>query len=745
MQGWTIAEPLMRMRFPQLRQFDSSPGVFLVSRNSFSSFLSRSSLWLLVLVILLPAFTMAELGKGELFPDRQLAQDRFEAAIVLRTKLESKPPRLRTISEYSRAIEKYRSVYSASPAFSKSNDALFAVGELYQMMGSDFKDPKYFQRAIKAYEFLIHEYPGSPYCPGATFASAEIYFADLHEAKSAEQAFREFLEKYPHSKRARNARARLEDLRTQLRQARENAKTEEKGTSPGSLKVPPNVVHHQGSEDAIKSENHEVGDERKSSSVTGSHRQQGSAQGSNLIASVKDVRYWSADGYVRIVVALDHKTSFIENHLGKPNRTVLDIENAVLPPHLVGQSYTPGGILERIRLGQPKKDIARLVVVGEAIKEHYVFGLEDPFRIVMDVRQEALPRLANNGSLPPMSGTVKKVGTPLPDELKFASKYDRKPRPSEDKLAEKTAAHKQTLESKPESAKAAPVRAPKEAQGAVVASGQFPALKTPKSSVSVGKDEEVAHSTLPVPNSDGTRSLIRTLGLKIGRLVIDPGHGGHDTGTVGPSGLMEKDLVLDIALKLKALLEDRLDGEVILTRTDDSFVPLERRTEIANENQADLFISIHANSSRDKGVRGIETFFLDFTSSPDNEEIASRENATSQKTIFELQDLVKKIALKEKIGESREFAQVVQKAILKQVQKTAPRNGDRGVKQAPFIVLIGAHMPSILTELSFLSNPSDEKLLKTPVYRQRIAQALFSGIENYTRDLGGVRTARKLP
>jgi hypothetical protein len=110
MQGWTIAEPLMRMRFPQLRQFDSSPGVFLVSRNSFSSFLSRSSLWLLVLVILLPAFTMAELGKGELFPDRQLAQDRFEAAIVLRTKLESKPPRLRTISEYSRAIEKYRSV-----------------------------------------------------------------------------------------------------------------------------------------------------------------------------------------------------------------------------------------------------------------------------------------------------------------------------------------------------------------------------------------------------------------------------------------------------------------------------------------------------------------------------------------------------------------------------------------------------------------------------------------------------------
>ena len=708
----------MQMQFPQLRQFDSPAGVYLASQSSFRSFLSCSFIWQLALVILIPSFTMAEAGRGELIPDRQLAQDCFDAATTMRTKLESKPPRLRTISEYSRAIEKYRSVYSASPAFSKSNDALFAVGELYQMMGSDFKDPKYFQRAIKAYDFLVQEYPGSPYCPAATFATAEIYFADLNDAKSAEQAFREFLEKYPHSKRARNARARLEDLRTQSRQARQNAK-------------------------------YEVGDERKASSVTGSgsHQQQGSARGPNLIALVKDVRYWSADGYIRIVVALDHRTTFTENHLDGPNRTVLDIENALLPPHLMGRSYKPGGIIEKIRLGQPRNDIARLVVVGEAVKEHDVFRLEDPFRIVMDIRQEPSPRLANHLSVPPISGTFKTGGTPLPDELKLASKYDRKPEPSETKLAEKAVSPKKTLESKSESAEATPVRSPKGSKGEVVASSQNSAMKTPKSSLGAGKDkvEEAASSPLPVPNSDGTRSLIRTLGLKIGRIVIDPGHGGHDNGTVGPSGLMEKDLVLDIALKLKTLIEDRLDGEVVLTRTDDTFVPLERRTEIANENQADLFISIHANSSRDKTVRGIETFFLDFTSSPDNEEIASRENATSQKTIFELQDLVRKIALKEKIGESREFAQVVQKAILKQVQKTAPRNGDRGVKQAPFIVLIGAHMPSILTELSFLSNPSDEKLLKTPVYRQRIAQALYSGIEDYTRNLGGVRTARNLP
>jgi N-acetylmuramoyl-L-alanine amidase len=246
------------------------------------------------------------------------------------------------------------------------------------------------------------------------------------------------------------------------------------------------------------------------------------------------------------------------------------------------------------------------------------------------------------------------------------------------------------------------------------------------------------------PKSDGTRSLIRTLGLKIGKIVIDPGHGGHDTGTIGPGGLREKDLVLDIALKLKVLIEEKLGGEVILTRDDDTFIPLEDRTEIANRNQADLFISIHANSSRNKKVRGVETFFLNFSTSPDVEEVAARENATSQKTIFELQDLIKKIALKEKIDESREFAHVVQKSMAQNLLKTQPQGRNRGVKQAPFIVLIGAQMPSILAEISFVSNPADEKLLQTTNYRQKVAEALLNGIDSYTRNLSGIKTAKNI-
>jgi N-acetylmuramoyl-L-alanine amidase len=248
-----------------------------------------------------------------------------------------------------------------------------------------------------------------------------------------------------------------------------------------------------------------------------------------------------------------------------------------------------------------------------------------------------------------------------------------------------------------------------------------------------------------VPKSDGTRSLIRTLGLKVGRIVIDPGHGGHDTGTVGPSGLQEKHLVLDIALKLKTLVEAKLGSEVLLTREDDTFIPLEERTAMANQSQADLFLSIHANSSRSRRVSGVETFFLDFASSAEAEETAARENSSAQKTIFELQDLVQKITLKEKVDESRELAQIVQKSVTSQLQKAHSQTRDRGVKQAPFIVLIGANMPSILSEVSFVSNPSDEKLLKSSSYRQKLAEALCRGIEAYAEALGGIKTAQNLP
>jgi N-acetylmuramoyl-L-alanine amidase len=245
---------------------------------------------------------------------------------------------------------------------------------------------------------------------------------------------------------------------------------------------------------------------------------------------------------------------------------------------------------------------------------------------------------------------------------------------------------------------------------------------------------------------DGDRSLIRALGLKIGRIVVDAGHGGHDTGTIGPNGLREKDLVLDVALRLGKLLDSRMGAEVVYTRDDDTFVPLETRTAIANQQQADLFISIHANSSPDPSARGVETYYLNFTSSRDALDVAARENAVSEKSIHELQDLVKKIALKEKIEESREFAADVQQSLYTGLAPTRSSSlRDRGVKKAPFIVLIGANMPSILAEISFISNPGDEHKLETPEYRQKIAESLYRGVAKYVGGLSGVKVAAKIP
>ena len=263
-----------------------------------------------------------------------------------------------------------------------------------------------------------------------------------------------------------------------------------------------------------------------------------------------------------------------------------------------------------------------------------------------------------------------------------------------------------------------------------------------KTAKAAANDVPSAHEA--APTSAGERSLTRALGLKIGHIVIDAGHGGHDTGTIGPNGLMEKDLVLDVALRLGRLLETRLGADVIYTRDDDTFIPLETRTAIANEHQADLFISVHANSSSDPSARGIETYYLNFTSNPDALEVAARENAVSEKSIFELQDLVKKITLKEKIEESRELASDVQQSLYSGLAAKRSTLRDRGVKKAPFVVLIGANMPSILAEISFVSNPTDAAKLETPEYREKIADSLYKGIAKYAGGLSGVKVASKL-
>jgi N-acetylmuramoyl-L-alanine amidase len=244
-------------------------------------------------------------------------------------------------------------------------------------------------------------------------------------------------------------------------------------------------------------------------------------------------------------------------------------------------------------------------------------------------------------------------------------------------------------------------------------------------------------------STDGETSLIRALGLKINRVVIDPGHGGADEGTVGRRGLMEKELVLDVARRVGKLIEDRMGSEVIYTRSDDTFIPLHTRTEMANEKKADLFLSIHANSSPHPKIGGIEVYYLNFTRSSDALDVAARENASSEKSVFELKDLIQSITLHEKVEESREFASKVQGSLQTFETRYNAAAKNRGIKKAPFVVLIGASMPSVLAEIGFLSNAREEQLLKRPDHRQRLAEALFQGVSRYAQSLSHFQVAQR--
>jgi N-acetylmuramoyl-L-alanine amidase len=238
----------------------------------------------------------------------------------------------------------------------------------------------------------------------------------------------------------------------------------------------------------------------------------------------------------------------------------------------------------------------------------------------------------------------------------------------------------------------------------------------------------------PSTNLRGGFSLARQLGLGISRIVIDPGHGGHDPGASG-RGVTEAELVLDVALKLEQRLLKIPGIEVVLTRRTNVFVPLEERTAIANRAEADLFLSIHANASRNERARGVETYFLNFASSSEAAAVAARENSASGGNMNNLPDIVKAIALNNKVDESRDFATYVQRAMTDKLRSHNRDLRDLGVKQAPFVVLIGASMPSVLAEISFVTNRNEAQLLRSSAYRQRIADALLDGVTKYQRAL----------
>jgi len=457
-------------------------------------------------------------------------------------------------------------------------------------------------------------------------------------------------------------------------------------------------------------------------------------EGAGKPAHIISIRHWSKDGYTKVAIDLDHPVSYKSQRIENPERIVFDLD-ANLSRKLIGETVDVGDdLLKEIRVAQFKPDRARIVLETGDHSDFSASVEPHPARLLINLKDSRIQTQGLENKDVESSGNVSREDKDRPG-LKQAS-GDVRPQ----NAARSAIPLKRIVEADEDDtvAKVDPI-APLPPE---IRKSPLPSSKT-RAPLNHRKARQLDVREAQ-PTASGDRSLIRALGLKIGKIVIDPGHGGYDTGTIGPNSLEEKDLVLDVSRRLGKLLESRLGAQVVYTRKDDTFVPLETRTAIANQEQADLFVSVHANSSHDPAARGVETYYLNFSSSPDALEVAARENAVSETSIHELQDLVKQIALKEKIEESREFASDVQEELHSGLSVRNPGLRDRGVKKAPFIVLIGANMPSILAEISFVSNPGDERRLETAAYRQRIAESLYRGISKYVSGLSGVKVASKI-
>lgn len=405
------------------------------------------------------------------------------------------------------------------------------------------------------------------------------------------------------------------------------------------------------------------------------------------VATIRRITRTDLPNGERLTVELDREVPVAPERIANPERVFFDLRNTQFDPAVAATlDGLAGSRMTSVRVGRQDAQTTRVVLALTGAPRHSVFALYHPYRLVVDVE----------GDVPAEAPTV--VSEP-------------------------------ELESAPPPASPPPAPAPVDTTPV-----KSPAV-APKPPVPLGLPP-----VAPSATSSGDYSLARQLGLGISRIVIDAGHGGHDPGAQA-NGLVESDLVLDIAKRVEKLLMKQPDIEVVLTRRTDIYVPLEERTAMANREGADLFLSIHANASRRTAARGIETYFLNFATNADAEAVAARENAGSQTSMGKLPALVQQIALHNKMKESREFAQLVQTSMVRGVRAQNKAVVDLGVKQAPFVVLIGAQMPSVLAELSFLTNKPEAALLKKDAYRQRIAQALTDAVLKYRTSLKKVTTS----
>ena len=572
------------------------------------------------------------------------------------------------------------------------------------------------RRAAIAYEAVVRRFPGSGYSDNALWQAGAlsqwIYarYGRAADRVSADKYFTWLVREYPTSplrKQARASAAALPTLAVAPAAARPMTPAATRSVTPAPA----------------------AGTAAAASVVTSAAPPPAPATTVAPPAVLRAIDREVLDSTVRITLALDREATFAHEMIDGPPRAFVDLFGAVATDTLTDAplKYDGDGV-RQVRVGR-RTGAVRVVLDLEASTKVSVFTLYNPYRVVIDTERPA-QQVAQTLAAAVTPAAVAAADVVMSDETRWVEPAP--PPVDDDALA----------------APPAPVTPPPVVPPAL--EGPAPSVATAALGVPVSRTAVPPKAVAPLPaepmttvtapppsapsrNADGTFSLARQLGLGISRIVIDPGHGGKDPGTP-TSGSTEARIVLDIALRLeKLLVKEGL--EVVLTRRTDVFVPLEERTAIANREGADLFLSIHANSGRDPKARGVEVYYLSFASNPEAEAVAARENATSSGGMHNLPSIVRAIALNNKLDESRDLAQMVQGALTTRLAAANKGMRSRGVKKAPFVVLIGAQMPSVLAEIGFITNRPEVALLKTPAYRQKIAESLQAAVVQYQKAL----------
>ena len=684
-------------------------------------------------------------------PHGSSSEAAYARAAALRDRLEAEPVAERTRAQYEQVLDGFRAVYHRWPAAGKAPAAVEAVGELLAEEGRAGGTGRQhdLEAARGQFAFLLKQYPKSPEVAEALLNAGELCANDLHDAGCAQENLHAVLRRFPDSSYAEQAGLDLKPA------AKTVANAASAAGQPSARAATRQVAGRTGAAAKPDAPAEAAHAETAGAGTTGAEMVQkpaavtlapiavasdapvkgvhGGARSAQAV-EITGIRHWSNPVSTRIAIDLSGEVEYEAARVAHPDRIFFDLHGAHLARGLNGREVEviDDGYLKRIRAAQYKPDVTRVVLDVTDVSDYSAFLLPNPWRLILDIHGGRVGEPEVQAGTQAGSGAVSGAGS--------AATGRATAQPA--RQAANTVAEVAALSQAPTrvAATSGPTSAPVAARVAAPVTRQN-RRRQPKQQPEALDSTPATMAQAAQPTSDGERSLVRALGLKVNRIVIDAGHGGHDSGTLGPGGIEEKDVVLDVALRTGKLLKERLGAKVIYTSDDDTFVPLETRTAIANKAQADLFLSIHANSSSEPEARGVETYYLNFTSDPQALEVAARENAVSDAGVHQLSDLVRKIALKDKIDESREFAADVDQSLYHGLSDGAVDFKDRGVKKAPFVVLIGAQMPSVLAEISFLTNPEDARLLRQAAWRERIAESLAAGVERYLSGLSSTRPA----